>query len=87
MIDKSPHVVSTAVVSHIDLYNKKGHAAEVAKKSINELQDKLFTSTDGFIQYQALLILYEMKKNDNMASLKLIFQLTQKKLHSAIVKC
>lgn len=28
-----------------------------------------------------------MKKKDNMASLKLLYQLTQKKLHSAIVKC
>lgn len=39
IIDKNKHVVSTAVVSHIDLYKKKGHSAEVAKKSINELQD------------------------------------------------
>jgi coatomer subunit gamma len=37
LIDKSQHVQSTAVVSHIDLYKKKGHAAEVAKKSSNEL--------------------------------------------------
>lgn len=49
LIDKSQHVVSTAVVSHIDLHKKKGHAAEVVKKSINELQDKLFNSPDGFI--------------------------------------
>jgi coatomer subunit gamma len=79
--------VSTAIVSHIDLYKKAGHSAEVAKKSSNELQDKLFNSNDGYIQYQALLLLFEMKKNDNMASLKLIYQLTQKKLNSAIVKC
>jgi len=76
IIDKSPHVVSTAVISHIDLFKKKGQSAEVAKKSNNELQDKLFNSTDGYIQYQALLLLFDMKKNDNMASLKLIFQLT-----------
>lgn len=87
LIDKSNHVVSTAVVAHMDLHKKKGHSAEVAKKSVNELQDKLFNSNDGFIQYQALLILFEMKKKDNMASLKLLYQLTQKKLHSAIVKC
>lgn len=87
LIDKSNHVISTAVVAHMDLHSKKGHSAEVAKKSVNELQDKLFNSNDGFIQYQALLILFEMKKKDNMASLKLLFQLTQKTLHSAIVKC
>ena len=87
MIDKSQHVVSTAVVSHIDLYKKKGHSADVARKSMNELQDKLYNSKDGFIQYQALLILFEMKKNDNMSSLKLLFQLTQKTLNSALVKC
>lgn len=87
LIDKSNHVVSTATVSHIDLFKKRGHSAEVARKSINELQDKLFNSPDGYIQYQALLILFEMRKNDNMASLKLIFQLTQKTLNSSIVKC
>lgn len=87
LIDKNPHVVSTAVVSHIDLFKKKGHSAEVAKKSVNELQDKLYNSSDGYIQYQALLLLFEMKKNDNMASLKLLYQLTQKQLNSAIVKC
>lgn len=87
LIDKSQHVVSTAVVSHIDLYKKRGHSAEVVKKSTNELQDKLYNSPDGFIQYQALLILFEMKKNDNMACLKLLFQLTQKQLNSDIVKC
>ena len=74
-------------MSHIDLYKKRGHAAEVVKKSVNELQDKLYNSTDGFIQYQALVLLFEIKKNDNMASLKLLFQLTQKPLNSAIVKC
>ena len=61
------------MVSHIDLFKKHGHAAEVAKKSVAELQDKLFNSNDGFIQYQALLILFEMKKGDNMASVKLLF--------------
>ena len=74
-------------MSHIDLYKKKGHAAEVVKKSVNELQDKLYNSNDGFIQYQALVLLFEIKKSDNMASLKLLFQLTQKPLNSAIVKC
>lgn len=49
LIDKSQHVVSTAVVSHIDLYKKRGHSAEVVKKSTNELQDKLYNSPDGFI--------------------------------------
>ena len=87
LIDQNNHVVSTAVVSHIDLFKKKGHAAEVAKKSINELQDKLFNSPDGYIQYQALILLFEMKKHDNMSCLKLLFTLTQKKLNSAIVKC
>ena len=34
---------------NIDLFKKHGHAAEVAKKSVAELQDKLFNSNDGFI--------------------------------------
>lgn len=50
-MDKSLHVQSTSVVSHIDLYKKGPQSADVAKKSVNELQDKLFNSTDGYIQY------------------------------------
>jgi len=86
-MDKSQHVQSTAVVSHIDLFKKGGQSAEVAKKSVTELQDKLFNSTDGYIQYQALLILFEMKKSDNMASLKTLYTLIQKDLNSALAKC
>lgn len=37
---------------------------DVVKKSVNEVQDKLFNSGDGNLQYQALVILYELKKND-----------------------
>lgn len=87
LIDKSNHVVSAALVSIVNLYKKGGHSTEVAKKSVNELQDKLTNSGDGNLQYQALIILYELKKNDMMSVLKLLFQLTQTKLHNSITKC
>jgi hypothetical protein len=69
LIDKSNHVVSASLVSLVNLYKKGGHSLDVVKKQVNELQDKLMNSGDGFLQYQALLILFELKKNDQMAVL------------------
>jgi coatomer protein complex subunit gamma len=77
LIDKSFHVTSAALVSMLNLYKKGGHSStEVVKKSVNEIQDKLLNSTEGSLQYQALVILYELKKNDQMAVLKLLYQVT-----------
>ena len=87
LIDKSNHVVSAALVSLVNLYKKGGHSTEIVKKLVNELQDKLLNSGDGNLQYQALLILFELKKNDQMAVLKLLFQLSQSKVHNAVAKC
>ncbi len=76
IIDKSNHVVSAALVSLVNLYKKGGHALDIVRKLVNELQDKLTNSGDGYLQYQALLILFELKKNDQMAVLKLLYQLS-----------
>jgi coatomer protein complex subunit gamma len=76
LIDKSNYVVSAALVSLINLYKKGGHSMEIVRKSVNEIQDKLLNSGDGNLQYQALLILFELKKNDQMAVLKVLYQLT-----------
>jgi len=64
LVDRSDHVVSAALVSMIELYRKGGGSADVVKKTMSELQEKLFQWKDGFVQYQALLILFELKKND-----------------------
>jgi len=87
LLDKSDHVVSAAIVSLIELYKKGGNALELVKKSVNELQDKLQNSQDGFVKYQALLILFELKKNDSMACLKLLYQLAQQQGSSTITRC
>lgn len=62
LLDKSDHVVSAALVSMIELYKKGGHACDLVKKSMSELSDKLSSSSDGYVQYQALLILFELKR-------------------------
>lgn len=87
LIDKSNHVVSASLVSLVNLYKKGGHSVDVVKKMVNELQDKLMNSGDGFLQYQALLILFELKKSDQMAILKLLQNLAQGKVHNALAKC
>ncbi len=51
LIDKSNHVVSAALVSLVNLYKKGGHGLDVVKKLVNELQDKLMNSGDGYLQY------------------------------------
>lgn len=79
--------MSAALVSMIELYKRGGVSAELVKKSISELQDKLTNSKDGFVQYQALLILFELKKQDPMSCLKLLYQLAQQKVQTPITKC
>jgi coatomer protein complex subunit gamma len=51
LIDKSNHVVSASLVSLVNLYKKGGHATEIVKKLVSELQDKLINSGDGYLQY------------------------------------
>jgi hypothetical protein len=80
-------VVSASLVSLVNLYKKGGHSLEIVKKSVNEVQDKLMNSNDGNLQYQALLLLYELKKNDQISVLKLLYQLTQTKVHNNMTKC
>ena len=87
LVDKSNHVVSASLVSLVNLYKKGGHSLEIVKKSVNEVQDKLMNSNDGNLQYQALLLLYELKKNDQISVLKLLYQLTQTKVHNNMTKC
>ena len=51
LLSKSDHNVSAALVSMIELFKKGSQSVEVIKRSINELQDKLVTATDGYVQY------------------------------------
>lgn len=85
--DKSDHVVSAALVSMIELYKRGGASAEIVKKSISELQEKMFSNKEGFVQYQALLILFELKKQDPMSCLQLLYKLAQSKVSTAVTKC
>lgn len=88
LIHKSHHVTGAALVSMLNLYKKGGHSStEVVKKNVNQIQDKLLNSNEGSLQYQALVILYEMKKNDQMAVLKLLYSVTQTKITYAMTKC
>jgi hypothetical protein len=50
-MSKSDHVISAAIVSMIELYKRGGQSADLIKKSISELQEKLLGAPDGFVQY------------------------------------
>ena len=42
-------MVSAALVSMIELYRRGGNGADLVKRSISELQEKLMGSKDGFV--------------------------------------
>lgn len=43
--------MSAALVSMIELFKKGSQSVEVIKRSINELQEKINSATDGYVQY------------------------------------
>jgi coatomer protein complex subunit gamma len=49
LMSKSDHVVSAAIVSMIELYKRGGQSADLIKKSISELQEKLLSAPDGYV--------------------------------------
>ena len=51
LLSKSEHAVSSALVSMIELYKRGGQSQEVVKRSVSGLQEKLFSATDGYLQY------------------------------------
>lgn len=73
VVDRNNQVVSAALISMLTLYKKGGHSQEIVRKLVTDIQDKLFSTQDGHIQYQALIVLFEMKKNDQVSLLKMLF--------------
>jgi len=74
IVDKSPHVASAALVSAFHLA-RRGQQ-DVVKRWVNEAQEA--TSTDNtMVQYHALGLLYQLRKNDKLAVTKLLNRMTK----------
>merc|ERR1711881_114819 len=85
IVDKSPHVASAALVSAFHLA-RKGQQ-DTVKRWVNEAQEA--TSTDNtMVQYHALGLLYQLRKNDKLAVTKLLQRMTKgSNLRSSFAYC
>ncbi|XP_076248616.1 coat protein (coatomer) gamma isoform X2 [Calliopsis andreniformis] len=73
IVDRSPAVSSAALVSSLHLTNVSG---DVARRWANEAQEALY-STNVMVQYHALGVLYQARKSDKHAVMKLVTKLTR----------
>lgn len=72
IVDRSPAVSSAALVSSLHLTNVSG---DVARRWANEAQEAL-NSNNVMVQYHALGVLYQARKTDKHAVIKLVAKLT-----------
>jgi len=74
IVDKSPNVASAALVSAFHLARRGNQ--DIVKRWVNEAQEA--TSADNtMVQYHALGLLYQLRKNDKLAVSKLLQRMTK----------
>lgn len=83
IVDKSPSVSSAALVSSLHLM-KQG--PDVVKRWVNEVQETV-NSDNVMVQYHALGLLYQIKKNDKLAITKLVQKFSKSSLRSPYAYC
>lgn len=83
IVDKMPSVSSAALVSSLHLM-KQG--PDVVKRWVNEVSDTV-NSDNVMVQYHALGLLYQIKKNDKLAITKLVAKFSRSSLKSPYAYC
>lgn len=83
IVDKSPSVASAALVSSLHL---SGVSSDVARRWANEAQEAL-NSDSVMVQYHALGVLYQARKSDRHAVIKLVAKLMISSLKSPYAAC
>lgn len=83
IVDKLPSVSSAALVSSLHLM-KQG--PDVVKRWVNEVTDTV-NSDNVMVQYHALGLLYQIKKNDKLAITKLVAKFSRSSLKSPYAYC
>jgi hypothetical protein len=86
LVDRSPAIASSALVSAQHLGMRTSGSAEVIRRWVNEAQDAV-SSDAAMVQYHALGLLYHIRKNDRLAVTKLVAKLTKSSLKSAYAVC
>jgi coatomer protein complex subunit gamma len=83
IVDKNYLVSSAALVSGTHLMRT---SPEVVKRWGNEVQEAV-QNPNEMVQYHALALLYEIKKNDKLAVTKMVTQLTRTSMSSPLGVC
>mmetsp|Transcript_4629 Transcript_4629/g.5947 ORF Transcript_4629/g.5947 Transcript_4629/m.5947 type:complete len:950 (+) Transcript_4629:67-2916(+) len=83
IVDKNTLVSSCALVSGIYLMRV---SPEVVRRWTNEVQEAVQSNCE-MVQYHALSLLYEIKKNDRLAVTKIVTQLTKSSMSSPLGVC
>jgi len=83
IVDKNPFVASSALVSGLSLMKS---APEVVRRWVSEIQET-FNSKHDMVQFHALALIYELKKNDRLALHKVITGLAKGQIKSPMAEC
>jgi len=83
LVDRNSFVAASALVSGVRLMPVNG---EVVKRWVNEVQTAL-QSDNTSVQYHALALLHQIKRQDRLAVSKVVASLTRTPLKSALAQC
>eukprot|EP00026_Physarum_polycephalum_P002420 Phypoly_transcript_02426.p1 GENE.Phypoly_transcript_02426~~Phypoly_transcript_02426.p1 ORF type:complete len:876 (+),score=148.66 Phypoly_transcript_02426:67-2694(+) len=82
IVDKDPHVASSALVSGIHLMKS---SPDLIKRWVNEVQEAVNKGT--MVQYHALALLHQIKQHDRLAVSKLVASLVRGSVRSPYASC
>ncbi|KAG7295527.1 hypothetical protein JYU34_021738 [Plutella xylostella] len=83
IVDKNPAVSSAALVSALHL---SATAPDLVRRWVGEAQEAI-NSDNAMVSYHALGVVYSTRKNDKLASAKLVSRLTRAPLKSPYALC
>jgi len=83
LVDRNCFVAASALVAGIHLMHVNG---EVVRRWVNEVQTAL-TSDNPSVQYHALALLHQIKRQDRLAVSKVVASLTRTPLKSPLAQC
>jgi len=84
IVDSSPQVASAALVSALHLIKTPSNV-QIIKRWVSEIQTAS-SSRDAMVQYHAVLLMYQLKKQDRLAVKKLVQSTAAASSSSALTK-
>jgi coatomer protein complex subunit gamma len=83
IVDKNPFVCSSALVCGITLMKA---APDVVRRWVSEVQETV-NSKHAMVQFHALALIYELKKNDRLALHKVVMSMAKSSNKSPMAEC